>query len=126
MKEIIKTDKAPQAIGPYSQATKLGNMVFTSGQLPIDPSTGKFVEGGIKEQTRQALKNMEAVLTAAGSDFSHVVKSLVFLDDMGNFGAFNEVYAEFFKENPPARSCIQAAKLPLGAMVEMEVIAEVK
>lgn len=125
MKEIIHSDKAPKAVGPYSQAVKTGNLVFTSGQLPIDPATGKFVEGGIKEQTRQVLKNMKAVLNEAGTDFPQVIKALVLLDDIKNFADFNEVYAEFFPSNPPARSAFQVAALPLGAMVEIEMIAEV-
>ncbi len=123
MKEIISTDLAPKAIGPYSQAIKANGFVFTSGQLPIDPTTGVFVEGGIAEQTTQVLKNVQAVLKAAGSDMNHAVKATVFLSDIANFKAFNEVYASFFPENPPARSAFQVAALPLNALVEIEMIA---
>lgn len=125
MRKIIHSNDAPKAVGPYSQAVKTGNLLFTSGQLPIDPETGKFVEGGIAEQTRQVLKNLQAVLDAAGTNFSKVIKSTVYLSDIRNFSAFNDVYAEFFPEMPPARSAFQVAALPLGAMVEIEMIVEV-
>ena len=123
MKEIIQTASAPQAIGPYSQAVKTNGLVFASGQIPIDPGSGQFVEGGIKEQTEQVIKNLAAVLEAAGSGLNRVVKTTVFLADMQEFGAMNEVYAEFFKEQPPARATVEAARLPRDARVEIEAIA---
>ena len=123
MKEIISTDKAPDAIGPYSQAVKTGDMVFCSGQIPIDPATGEFVSGDVAEQTRQVLKNLSAVLEAAGTDLNNVVKTTVFLADMNDFTAMNEVYAEFFSENKPARATVQAARLPRDARVEIDCIA---
>ena len=122
--KVISTDKAPAAIGPYSQAIEVNGMVFCSGQIPIDPATGNFVEGGIQEQTRQVLTNASQVLAAAGTDLSHVVKTTVFLSDMNNFGAMNEVYAEFFTEGGfPARSAVEVARLPKDALVEIEAIA---
>jgi 2-iminobutanoate/2-iminopropanoate deaminase len=123
MKKAIETEKAPKAVGPYSQGIRAGNLIFTSGQLPIDPATGKFVEGDIKEHTRRVMENLKAVLAAAGSDFSKVVKATVYLDNLENFAAFNEVYAEYFLSEMPARSAFQVAALPLGAMVEVEMIA---
>ncbi len=123
VKEIISTEKAPSAIGPYSQAIRIGNIVFCSGQIPIDPSTGEFVQGGIKEQTEQVLKNLTAVLEAAGTSLKNVVKTTVFLADMNDFAAMNEVYAKFFGDNKPARSTVQAARLPRDAKVEIECIA---
>ena len=123
MKEIIQTEHAPQAIGPYSQAVKANGFVFASGQIPTDPETAQFVAGGIKEQTEQVLKNLSAVLEAAGSDLKHVVKTTVFLLDMGEFTAMNEVYGTFFTEQPPARATVQAARLPRDARVEIEAIA---
>ena len=123
MKETISTDNAPGAIGPYSQAVKTGNMVFCSGQIPIDPVTGEFVSGDVAEQTRQVLKNLSAVLEAAGADLNNVVKTTVFLADMNDFTAMNEVYAEFFSENKPARATVQAARLPRDARVEIDCIA---
>ena len=123
MKETISTDNAPGAIGPYSQAVKTGNMVFCSGQIPIDPATGEFVSGDVAEQTRQVLKNLSAVLEAAGTDLNNVVKTTVFLADMNDFTAMNEVYAEFFSENKPARATVQAARLPRDARVEIDCIA---
>ena len=122
--KAIHTDKAPKAIGPYSQAIEAGNLVFVSGQLPVNPSTGEFAEGGIKEQTRQSLTNAQQVLQAAGTDLSRVVKTTVFLSDMDNFGAMNEVYAEFFSQPFPARSAFAVRTLPKGALVEIECIAE--
>jgi 2-iminobutanoate/2-iminopropanoate deaminase len=120
----VSTDKAPAAIGPYSQAIDSGNgLVFLSGQIPIDPATGAFAEGGIKEQTRQSLLNAQAILRAAGLDLSDVVKTTVFLADMGDFAAMNEVYAQFFKEPFPARSAVAVKTLPKGALVEIECIA---
>ena len=122
-KAIISTTKAPAAIGPYSQATDLGNMVITSGQLPIDPATGAFPEG-IQAQTKQSLTNVKSILEAAGLTMDSVVKTTAFLSDMNNFGAMNEVYASFFTEgNYPARSAVEVARLPKDALVEIEVIA---
>ena len=111
-------------MGPYSQAIVAGGFVFASGQVPIDPATGEFAEGGIKEQTRQSLTNVTNVLAEAGIDLSHVVKTTVFLSDMDNFAAMNEVYAQFFKEPVPARSAVAVKTLPKGALVEIEVVAE--
>ncbi|HMQ03394.1 MAG TPA: RidA family protein [Pyrinomonadaceae bacterium] len=125
MSEVISTDKAPGAIGPYSQAVKAGNMVFCSGQIPIDPATGEFVSNDVSEQTEQVLKNLTAVLDAAGASLRDVVKTTVFLADMGEFGAMNEVYSKFFAENKPARATVQAARLPKDARVEIECIAVV-
>ncbi len=126
MKEVVSTEKAPGAIGPYSQAIKVGNQVFLSGQIPIDPATGEFVLGDITEQTGQVLRNLSAVLEAAGSDIENVVKTTVFLADMNDFAAMNDVYAKYFAENKPARSTVQAAGLPKGARVEIDCIAFVK
>ena len=123
MKTIISTAKAPAAIGPYSQATDLGSLVITSGQLPIDPATGAFPEG-VQEQTKQSLANVKAILEAAGLTMDSVVKTTVFLSDMNNFGAMNEVYATFFTEGSyPARSAVEVVRLPKDALVEIEVIA---
>lgn len=122
-KETISTDKAPGAIGPYSQAVKAGGMVFCSGQIPIDPATGEFISGGVAEQTRQVLANLSAVLEAAGLGLDDVVKTTVFLADMADFTSMNEVYSEFFSENKPARATVQAARLPRDARVEIECIA---
>ena len=124
MKKIINTPNAPKAIGPYSQAVKTGNLVFVSGQLPLVPETMSFVEGGIKEQTRQALTNAKAILESAGTDLGGVVKTTVLLKDIADFAAMNEVYGEFFKADCPARAACQVANLPLGALVEIELIAE--
>ncbi len=125
-KTIIHTEKAPAAVGPYSQANRAGELVYTAGQIPLDPATGKMVEGGIEAQTRRALENLQAVLEAAGAGLDSVLKTTVFLHDMGEFAAMNGVYAEFFPENPPARSAVQVAALPLGARVEIEAVAVVK
>lgn len=122
-KEIISTKHAPAAVGPYSQAVRAGNMVFTAGQIALDPATGKMLEDDITVQTEQVLKNLTAVLKAAGTCLDNVVKCTVFLQDMGEFAAMNAVYGQFFSENPPARSAVQAAALPLGARVEIEAIA---
>lgn len=122
-KEIISTEKAPKAIGPYSVAVKAGNFVFTAGQLGIEPLSGEFVSGGIEAQTRKALENLSAVLDAAGSSLEYVVKTTVYLDDMDDFGAMNGIYGQFFTENFPARSAVQAAKLPKGGLVEIEAVA---
>ena len=125
MKKIINTDHAPAAIGPYAQAVAIDSLVITSGQLPIDPATGAFPEG-IAEQTRQSLTNVKAILEAAGLGMDKVIKTTVFLSDMNNFGAMNEVYATFFSEgNYPARSAVEVARLPKDALVEIEVIATV-
>jgi 2-iminobutanoate/2-iminopropanoate deaminase len=122
MKEIISTDNAPSAIGPYSQAVKTGNLVFVSGQIPIDPATGEFVSQEVAEQTEQVLKNLSAVLEAAGSSLNNVVKTTVFLADMNDFAAMNDIYAKYFSENKPARATVQAARLPRDARVEIEAI----
>ena len=121
----IITSKAPGAIGPYSQAIRTGNLIFVSGQLPVDPSTGHFAEGGIKELTRQSLLNIQHILEEAGTDMSHVVKTTVFLADMADFAAMNEVYAQFFEAPFPARSAVAIKTLPKIARVEIECIAEV-
>jgi len=122
-KKIISTDGAPAAIGPYSQAVRVDNFLFTSGQIPINPQTGEIVQGDIKLQTRQVLENLKVILDAAGTSFERVIKVTVFLTDMNNFSMVNEVYGEYFKENPPARSCVQVSGLPRGADVEIELIA---
>jgi 2-iminobutanoate/2-iminopropanoate deaminase len=124
MKEVIHTDKAPAAIGPYSQAVKVGDLMFTSGQVPIDPETGAVVEGGIQEQARQSLNNIKAILNAAGTNMGAVVKTTVFLQNMEDFAAMNEVYAQFFQEPYPARSAVQVARLPKDVLVEIEAIAQ--
>ena len=122
-KKIIKTDNAPGAVGPYSQGTTGNGMVFTAGQVPLIPGTKNIVEGGIQEQTRQSLTNVKGVLEAAGAKMENVMKVTVFLKDMNDFAAMNEVYATFFTENPPARSAVEVARLPLDVMVEIEAIA---
>lgn len=123
MKKVIFTDQAPAAIGPYSQAIEKNGQLFISGQVPVNPATAKVVEGGIKEQTEQVMKNIEAILKKAGFDFSDVVKSTCLLSDMGNFKAMNEVYGSYYKENPPARAAFAVKDLPLGVLVEIETIA---
>ena len=125
MKNILSTDKAPAAIGPYSQGVSapLRSIVISSGQLPVDPATGAFAEGGIAGQTRQSLENVKAVLAADGCTLEDVIKTTVFLKDMNDFTAMNEVYATFFPTNPPARSAVEVARLPKDAMVEIEAIA---
>jgi len=120
--EIVVSKEAPSAIGPYSQAIVENGMVYTSGQIPLLPETGELVDGGIKEQTEQSIKNLSAVLAAAGSDLEHVVKTTCFLTDMADFTAFNEVYAEYF-DKKPARSCVAVLALPRGAKVEVEAIS---
>jgi len=125
-REVISTPKAPAAIGPYSQAIRVDNLVFTAGQVAIDPEQGKLIEGDIAAQTRQVLTNLSAVLEAAGSSLSQVLKTTVFLKDIHDFAAMNAVYAEFFPEKPPARSAVQVAALPLGALVEIEAVALVE
>ena len=121
--KALHSEKAPKALGPYSQAICAGGFVFASGQVPIDPATGEFAEGGIKEQTKQSLTNVTNVLAEAGIDLSHVVKTTVFLSDMANFAAMNEVYSTFFSEPFPARSAVAVKTLPKNALVEIEVVA---
>ena len=123
--KVISTQKAPSAIGPYSQAIKVGNLVYTSGQIPIDPATGMIVEGGIQAQARQSLLNVKAILEEAGLTMGHVVKTTVFMADMNDFADMNAVYAEFFAEPFPARSAVAVKTLPKGALVEIEVVAEI-
>lgn len=123
VKEIVATERAPRAIGPYSQAVRAGNLLFCSGQIPIDPATGEFVSGGVAEQTEQVMRNLSAVLEAAGADLNQVVKTTVFLAEMDDFTAMNEVYGRFFGANPPARATVQAARLPRDAKVEIEAMA---
>lgn len=123
MKKVIATTAAPAAIGPYSQGVDGGSVVITSGQLPIDASTGAFAPGGVAEQTRQSLENVRAVLAQAGLGMEHVIKTTVFLKDMNDFAAMNEVYASFFPSEPPARSAVEVARLPKDALVEIEAIA---
>lgn len=118
----IHTDEAPKAVGPYSQAIRAKDFVFLSGQIPIDPETGNIVEGGIKEQTEQIMENLQAVLKAADSDMDHVLKTTCFLSDINDFAAFNEVYGEYFK-NQPARSCVAVKDIPKGVLAEVECIA---
>ena len=123
MNKAIHTDNAPKALGPYSQAIEAGNMVFASGQVPIDPATDQFVPGGIKEQTRQALTNARNILAEAGTDLAHVVKTTVFLSSITDFANMNEVYAQYFSQPFPARSAVAVKDLPKGALVEIEVVA---
>jgi 2-iminobutanoate/2-iminopropanoate deaminase len=123
MKKVIKTDMAPKAIGPYSQAIMVGDFLFASGQIAINPATGEIVEGGIEAQTRQVMENVKNILQAAGMDFSNVIKTTVFITNMDDFGKVNEIYATYFGENPPARSCVEVSRLPKGALIEVEVIA---
>lgn len=122
-KKVIFTDKAPKAIGPYSQAISTESLVYTAGQAGLDPATGDLVEGGIEAQTRQTLNNLKSVLEAADSGLNYAIKTTVFLKDMNDFSKMNAIYSEFFPENPPARSTIAAAALPKGALVEIEVVA---
>jgi 2-iminobutanoate/2-iminopropanoate deaminase len=123
MKDRVQTDRAPQAIGPYSQAVKANGLVFASGQIPIDPATGQVVEGSIAEQTERVLNNLKAVLEAAGSSLERVVKTTVFLADLKDFGEMNEAYGRFFAEVPPARSTVEVSRLPRDARVEIDAIA---
>jgi 2-iminobutanoate/2-iminopropanoate deaminase len=123
LKDIIKTDRAPKAIGPYSAGVRTRGLIFTAGQLGIIPETGNIIEGGIENETRQALQNIQHILEEAGSSLGLVVKTTVFLQDMGEFSRMNTIYAEFFPENPPARSTVQVAALPKGAEIEIEAIA---
>jgi len=124
-KEVISTANAPAAIGPYSQAVRAGNLIFVSGQIPIDAGTGQLVRGDIGTQTQQVLENLAAILEAAGSSLAKVVKTTVYLRDLGEFGRMNEMYAKFFGENPPARATVQVARLPRDAAIEIDVVAEV-
>ena len=124
MANVIHTTDAPAAVDPYSQAMDCGDFVFCSGQIPLVPETGLVVEGGITEQAHQMFANIKAVLNAAGLDFSNVVKTTVFMTDLGQFGTLNSIYAEYFPENPPARSCVEVSALPKGVLVECEVIAK--
>lgn len=122
--EVIATDNAPGAIGPYSQAIKVGTLVFTAGQIPLDPATGKLVDGDISAQTERVLQNLSAVLEAAGTSLGRVVKTTCFLANLDDFAAFNAVYSTYFTDNKPARSTVQAARLPAGAQVEVECVAD--
>lgn len=122
-KETIQTDQAPAAIGPYSQAIKKNGMVFVSGQIPMDPATGALVEGDIRTQTRQVLRNVQAILKAAGASLDDVVKATVFITHMDDFPLVNDVYAEFFQDDPPARACVEVSRLPKSVQVEIEAIA---
>lgn len=123
MKKVIKTEKAPAAVGPYSQAVETNGTLYISGQIALDPETGKMVEGGISEQTRQVMENIKAILDEAGYHFKDVVKSTCLLSDISNFAAMNEIYGQYYPENPPARAAFAVKDLPLGALVEIETIA---
>lgn len=123
MRKPITTDKAPQALGPYSQAIAAGQLLFLSGQIPLDPAIGKLVDGGITEQTHRVMSNLRAVLTAAGASFDNVVRTTIFLADMNDFAAVNEVYGSYFENPAPARACVQVAELPMKARVEIDAIA---
>ncbi len=122
-RKIIKTDKAPAAAGPYSQGIEFNGIIFTSGQLPMDPKSGKMIEGEIGEKTKLILNNIKAIIEAEGSSLENIIKCTIFLTDMGDFGKVNKAYGSFFQENPPARSCIEVRALPLGANIEIEAIA---
>ena len=122
-REVIHTPHAPAAVGPYSQAIRLGNLVFTSGQIALDPATGKLVEGDVVAQTHQVMKNLQSVLAAAATDLSQIIKTTVFLQNMSDFPIFNSTYAQYFPGTPPARSTVEVAKLPLGGLVEIECVA---
>jgi len=123
MREVVSTDRAPGAVGPYSQAIRTGNLVFASGQVALDPATGKLVDGGIEEQTRQVLANLSAVLEAAGTTLERVVRSTVYLTDLGDFERVNAIYAEWFSQAPPARVCVEVSRLPKESRVEIDAIA---
>ena len=122
-REIISTSNAPAAVGPYSQAVRIGDLVYSAGQIPLNPETGKLVEGGIEAQTRQVMQNLIAVLEAAGTSLTNVVKTTIYVTDLGDFATLNQVYGSYFNSNPPARSTVQVAALPLGANVEIEMVA---
>jgi 2-iminobutanoate/2-iminopropanoate deaminase len=124
MANTIATEKAPKAIGPYSQAIAAGNFIFTSGQIPLDPATQQMIQGDVRAQTERVMQNLEAVLAAAGATFANVVKATIFLADLGDFTVVNEVYGKRFPSNPPARSTVQVAALPKGARVEIDLIAQ--
>ena len=123
MKKIISTTEAPAAVGPYSQAVRVGPMLFTAGQIPLDPKTGQIVSQDIGEQTKRVLENLTAVLKAEGMNFSNIVKTTIFMTNLGDFQTVNEIYATYFKDAPPARSTVQVAALPKGAQVEIELVA---
>lgn len=124
MKKVISTDKAPAAIGPYSQAIEVGNLVFTSGVIPIVPATGELIGGGIEAQAQQAIGNLAELLKAAGTDTDRVIKTTVFIKDMNDFGKINEIYAKYFTGDFPARSCVEVARLPKDVLIEIEAVAE--
>ncbi len=126
MKQIISTEHAPKAIGPYSQAVAWNGLVYLSGQIALDPESGQLVDGGITEQTERVLENLKAVLEAAGSDLAHVLKTTVFLKDMAEFAHMNEIYGHYFAENPPARATVEAARLPRDVRVEIECVAAIR
>lgn len=123
VKEVISTTKAPGAIGPYSQGIKFGNLLFVSGQTPLNPETGKIAEGDVQSQARQCLENIKAILEAAGTNLDNVLKTTVFIKDMNSFSKINEIYAQYFTKNQPARSCVEVARLPMDVLVEIELIA---
>ena len=125
MRRVIRSDEAPPAIGPYSQAIEAGGLIWVSGQIPLDPGTGRLVDGGIEEQTRRALANLKAVLEAGGSGLERVLRATVYLADMAEFAAFNTVYAEYFPTDPPARACVEVSALPKGARLEIDAVAAV-
>lgn len=125
-KKVIATNDAPAAIGPYSQAIKVGNIIFTSGQIPIDPQSGQVVEGGVAAQVARVMANLQAVLAAAGASLDDVVKTTLYIKDMNDFGTINEVYGRYFTKEPPARSCVEVARLPKDVLVEIEAVAVVK
>ena len=124
-KKVINTDQAPEAIGPYSQAIQAGNMIYTSGQIALDPATGEMVSPDIKAQTKQAMENLKSVIEAGGSDMNQVVKVTLYIKDMNDFGTINEIYCNYFKDACPARSCVEVSALPKGALIEIEAIAMV-
>jgi 2-iminobutanoate/2-iminopropanoate deaminase len=124
-KQVIHTSEAPQALGPYSQAVRVGNFVFLSGQIPLDPASGKVVEGDIDAQTRRVMENLSAVLRASGASFAEVVKTTIFLADLGHFSKMNEIYGTYFASEPPARSTVQVGALPRGVLIEIDMIAHV-
>ena len=123
MKTVINTDLAPKVIGPYSQAIMLNDFLFASGQIAIDPKKGEIVEGGIEDQTRQVMENIKNILAAGEMDFSNIVKTTIFLTDLNNFALVNDIYGSYFKQEPPARSCVEVSRLPKGALIEIEIIA---
>ncbi len=122
-RQIISTTEAPSAIGPYSQAVQAGGMLFVSGQIPIDPASGELVQGGVEAETRQVLNNLKAILEAAGSSLEKVVKATLFIADMNQFGTINAIYAEYFQTDPPARACVEVARLPKDVQIEIEAVA---